>query len=264
MRIRRLTIAVAALTAAIGLSGCGPEQNTAAGGAGPAAAESAATPADPAAELAAAAAKLTEDSLKVKTSMAAGLNAEGVADKAGEQMDMTMTIGDGSGDEAAMTVDLRKIGTDVYMKFDGALGAFLGDRADKWMHIDAAKVPADSPFSMEANDPRNAAEMLGASARVQKTGDRTFSGVLDMTKSPTADEESLKALGDKATAVPFTATADEQGRLVELVIDVAAIAPGSGKMTTTYSDFGTPVSVTAPPASEVIEMPKEMMGVVDA
>jgi hypothetical protein len=162
-----------------------------------------------------------------------------------------------------MTVDLRKIGTDVYMKFDGALGAVLGDKADKWMHIDAAKVPEGSPFSMEANDPRNAAEMLAASAQVQKTGDRTFQGVLDMTKSPTADEESLRALGDKAKAVPFTAKADQQGRLVELVIDLAAIAPSSGKMTTTYSDFGTPVSVQAPPAAEVIEMPKEMLGVVD-
>lgn len=262
MTVRRLAIAAVALSAAIGLSGCGPEPEATTGGSGPAAAASAAAPAEAAAELAAAATKLTENSLKVKTSMAAGLNAEGVADKAGERMDMTMTVDDGSGGEAAMTVEMRKVGTDLYMKFDGAMGAMLGDRSDKWMHVDAAKVPENSAFNLEKNDPRSAARMIEAAARVEKTGERSFRGVLDMTKSPTADEQSLKALGAKAAAVPFTAEADAEGRLVEMVIDMGAVMAGAGKMTTTYFDFGTPVSVEAPPASQVIEMPKEMLGVV--
>jgi len=139
----------------------------------------------------------------------------------------------------------------------------LGDKAGKWMHIDAAKVPAGSPFSMESNDPKSAAKLIESAAQVEKTGPGRFSGVLDMTKSPTVDADSIKALGAKANAVPFTAEADDQGRLVELVIDMAAVMPGAGKMTTTYSDFGTDVRVEAPPASEVIEMPKEMLGVVD-
>jgi hypothetical protein len=262
MRNRRLAIAGAALVAAIGLSGCGPEQDNASGsGAGPAAAEQAAKPADPAAELAAAATRLSEDSLKVKMTMAAGLNAQGAVDKSGEKMDMTMVMGEG---DEGMTISMRKLGSDLYMKFDGALGSMLGADGDKWMHIDAAQVPEGSPFSMESNDPKNAARLIESSAQVQKTGDRSFKGVLDMTKSPTVNDESLKALGAKATAVPFTAKADDQGRLIELVVDVEAIAPTAGAMTTTYSDFGSPVSVEAPPASEVVEMPKEMLGLVNA
>jgi hypothetical protein len=263
MRTRRLAIAGVVLVAAIGLGGCDAKDTNAGAGTGPAA-EQTAAPADPAAELAAAATKLADDSLKVKTTMAAGLNAEGAADRAGDKMVMSMTIGDGTDPDSAMQVDLRKIGTDVYMKMGGAMGAMLGDKAGKWMHIDAAKVPAGSPFSMESNDPKSAAKLIESAAQVEKTGPSSFSGVLDMTKSPTVDSDSIKALGAKANAVPFTAKADDQGRLVELVIDMEAIMPSAGKMTTTYSDFGTDVRVEAPPASEAIEMPKEMLGVVNA
>ena len=83
-------------------------------------------------------------------------------------------------------------------------------------------------------------------------------------QGPTRNADSVKALGAKANAVPFTAKADDQGRLIELVIDMGAVMPSAGKMTTTYSDFGTEVRVEAPPAAEVIEMPKEMLGVVNA
>ena len=262
MRIRRLAIAGVALAAAIGLSGCGTDKD-APSGAGTAtgpAAEQAAQPADPATELAAAATKLGEDSVKVRTSMAAGLNAEGAVDKAGDKMDMTMTLGEG---DKGMKVAMRKVGADIYMKFDGALGSMLGARTGKWMHIDAAKVPAGSAFSMENNDPKSAAKLIAAASQVRKTGDRSYQGVLDMTKGPNANAD-LQKLGAKAQAVPFTAEADDQGRLVKLVIDVAAIAPTAGKMTTEYYDFGSPVSVQAPPSSQVVEMPKEMLGLVNA
>ena len=169
MRTRRLAIAGVVLVAAIGLGGCDAKDTNAGAGTGPAA-EQTAAPADPAAELAAAATKLADDSLKVKTTMAAGLNAEGAADRAGDKMVMSMTIGDGTDPDSAMQVDLRKIGTDVYMKMGGAMGAMLGDKAGKWMHIDAAKVPAGSPFSMESNDPKSAAKLIESAAQVEKTG----------------------------------------------------------------------------------------------
>jgi hypothetical protein len=47
-------------------------------------------------------------------------------------------------------------------------------------------------------------------------------------------------------------------------MDVNSIAPGAGKMTTTYSDFGTAVSVKATAAKDVVEMPQELVGAVGA
>jgi hypothetical protein len=117
---------------------------------------------------------------------------------------------------------------------------------------------------MSGSNPKDASKMIAASTDVQKTGDNAFKGVLDMTKTPNANEKSLSALGDKAKAVPFTATTDAEGRLTELVIDADAMMAGAGKMTTTYYDFGTDVSVQAPPAKDVMEMPKEMLGAATA
>jgi hypothetical protein len=262
MRNRPLAIAGAALAIIVGVGGCGPQSGGGATGTrGTAGAEQPAKPADPAAELAAAATRLADESLKVTMTMATGLNAEGVVNAEGTRMDMTMTMnGSGSGDS---TIAMRKIDDDLYMKFAGSLGS-VGGEGDKWLHVDSSKLPEGSAFSMQGSNPKDASKMIAATAGVEKTGDRSFKGVLDMTRAPGANARSLESLGAKATAVPFTAQVDAQGRMTELVIDVETLAPGAGTMTTRYSDFGTPVSVEAPPASQVTEMPKEMLGVVGA
>jgi hypothetical protein len=192
--------------------------------------------------------------------MAAGLNAEGVANADGSQADMTMTMDMGG---ESTKIAMRKIGDDVYVKFDGALGARLGGKGGKWMHADASRLPAGSAFAMQGN-PKDASKLIAATTNVEKTGEGSYQGVLDMTKAPNTNKKSLEALGDKAKAVPFTAKVDDQGRLTELVVDLGAIAPGAGQMTTTYSDFGTEVSVKAPPAGNVVEMPAELAGAVGA
>ncbi len=245
----------------IGLSGCGPQSGGGATGVGgTTASQEAARPAVPAAELAAAATKLEGESLKVTMTMAAGLNADGAVNADGSRMDMTMTMGGSGGTDGRIAV--RKVGNDLYMKFGGSLGSMLGGAGGKWMHVDATKVPEGSAFSMRGSNPKDASKMIAATTGVEKTGDGSFKGVLDMTRTPGANTKSLEALGAKATAVPFTARVDAEGRMTELVIDVETLAPGAGKVTTRYSDFGTPVSVDAPPASQVMEMPKEMLGVL--
>jgi hypothetical protein len=260
MRNRRLAIAGVALVAVLGLAGCGPDADDAGSkSAGPAAADEVATPADPAAELAAAATKLSGESLKVKMEMAAGLNAEGVANADGSQADMTMTMAMGGEDTK---IAMRKLGDDIYVKFDGALGSMLGGKSGKWMHADASKLPEGSAFAMQGGNPKDASKLIAATTNVEKTGEGSYKGVLDMTKAPNSNKKSLEALGDKAKSVPFTAKVDSQGRLTELVMDVGSIAPGAGTMTTTYSDFGTEVSVKAPPAKDVVEMPAELAGAV--
>jgi hypothetical protein len=261
MRNRRLAIAGLALVASLGLTGCGPS-GTSTGGSDSAAAAQTKKPVDPAAELAAAATKLSTVSLKVKMKSAAGLNAEGSANAGGEQMEMTMTLGASGSDDTTMT--MRKVGNDVYLKMDGALGSALGAKTDKWMHVDASTIPEGSPFSISGSGPTDASKMIAATTNVEKTGEGAYKGVLDMTKTPNANDKALETLGAKAKTVPFTAKTDAEGRLTELAIDMDSMMSGAGKMTTTYSDFGTPVSVKAPPAKDVQEMPKSMLGAANA
>lgn len=257
MRNRRLAIAGLAVVATLGLTACGPT-DAPAGGPGPAVAETTKA-ADPAAELAAAATRLSEESLKVKLE-SSGLTAEGKANADGSQMDMKMVLGTGGSDT---TMTMRKVGDDLYIKMSGALGKALG-AGGKWMHVDGSTLPEGHPFAMSGSNPKDASKMIAASTDVTKTGPDAYAGVLDMTKTPNVDEKSLSALGDKAKAVPFTAKTDAEGRLVELVIDAGAMMAGAGKMTTTYYDFGTEVSVQAPPAEDVTAMPKEMLGLATA
>ena len=60
-----------------------------------------------------------------------------------------------------------------------------------------------------------------------------------MTKAEGVNAAAAALLGDGARAVPFTATVDPQGRLTSFEIDMSGINSAAGKMTTTYSDFGT-------------------------
>jgi hypothetical protein len=255
MRNRRLAIAGFALVTAIGLAGCGPSQHKTATSA-PAGAPAAevAKQADPAAELAAAAAKLGEQSMKVRMEMAGGVSVSGVADPKAQTADMSMSTGTGSG---GTDIKMLRVGNDMWMKFSGSLGTLAGN--GKWMHLDIKEM-----VNGAYGDPAATAKMINATANVQRTGDHAFKGTLDLTKAQTVSKAAVKAMGDKANAVPFTARTDETGRLVELTVDMGGIAPGAGTMKSTYSDFGTPVSVKAPPAAQVEELPSQLKGILNA
>lgn len=266
MRNRRLAIAGLALVAAVGLAGCGPTGTSTTSGSGAPAGSAAATGAaaglTPEKELAAAATKLGEQSMRIDMDMAGAMSMSGKADPKTGLAEMSMTLG-ALGDTK---VELRKVGDDLFMKFGGGMGKSLTkDSAKPWMHLDASKIADGSSFNiLPKDDPGGAKAMLAAMTGVQKTGDRAFKGTLDLTKMPQYQKRGLDALGDKATKVPFTATADAEGRLTEMTMDMSGLGAGSGKVKTTYSDFGTPVDVEAPPASQVGELPKELSGLVNA
>jgi hypothetical protein len=267
MRNRRPAIAGLALVAALGLTGCGPADSAAQPGSSAAAV---AEQAEPAAELAAAAQKLGEQSLRFEMEMVGAITASGEADPKGGNARMTMDMGAlGDGNK----IELRKVGTDVYMKFGGAVGQMLGGQSSKeWMHVDAAKLPAGSSFNvMSPDDPAGTKAMVAAMTKVERVGANGYRGSLDLAKSPTYNKkDSLKALGGN-TLVPFTAGTDDLGRLVELTLDMSGLGasagagavPGGGKVKTTYSDFGTKVSVAAPPAAQIQELPSELAGVLN-
>jgi hypothetical protein len=249
MQINRPAIAAAGLAAIIGLGGCAQQSDDATTGAGSTGAATTTTaPAEPSAELGTAATKLAGTTARIKLTTE-GVTASGISDTPHHKMQLSMDMG------SSGTMEMRQVGNDLYVELDKSLAGAMGTGAGKWMHIDISKVSKNSALNPENNDPSNAGKLLAASTQVEKTGDHQFKGTIDLTKSPTANAAQLKVLGDKAKAVPFTAATDDQGRLTKLTVDMKAIAPTAGELTTEYSDFGVAVSVEAPAASSIVEMP---------
>lgn len=250
MKNRRLAMAGAAISAIIVLSGCNGDSDSpssASGGSTTAATTTA--PADPASEFEAAITKTVDTSVKLKMTMIGGIEVSGAADAKARTSEVTSDLG------ALGSMSVRQIGDDVFVKAGGQLSKSGGLPAGKWMHLDTSDVPANSPLKT-AGDPQQTAKMLAASSDVTKTGEHSFAGKIDMTKSPTFDPSALPGAADKLKAVPFTAETDDQDRITKLVIDMDSVMPGAGKMTVDYSDFGAPVNVQAPPSSQVVPMPE--------
>jgi hypothetical protein len=250
MTIRRLAIAGAAM-ALIALGGCTESGGSPTAGGGATAAATTA-PATPAAELEEAAGKLGDIPVKIDLTAIGGITVGGAFDAKNQLADMSTDLG------SLGTMNMRQVGNDLYVKVSGTLASSLsGDAKKKWMHIDVSKVAEDSALNIKNNDPKATAKILTSAAEVKKTGNTSFAGTADLTKSPTFDASTAQGLGDKMKAVPFTAKTDAEGRLVELTFDLAAVAPGGGEMITKYSELGVPVKVTAPAAADVVEMPAD-------
>ena len=247
-------MASVALAATIGLSGCGPKSESSSAGA-PAGASSASAPAAPSSEFEAAVAEIGETPVKLKMTMLGGMGMSGAVDGKAHKAELTTEMG------TTGSMVVRQVGNDLYVKASGQLASLVGGSAGKWMHIDSSKVGASSPLNLANTDPKATARMLTGSTDVQKTGEHSFAGKVDFTKSPTFKSAGAAAdtsgLTEKLKAVPFTAQTDDQGRLVNLTFDLESLAPGVGKMTTEYSDFGTPVDVQAPPPAQVVPMPEK-------
>jgi hypothetical protein len=251
MKTRRLaTTGVALVTVlGLGLTGCGSRTVADASADRGAAAASASPTAEPTAELTAAIQRLNEQSMRVKVSSSM-LTATGVADPTARTMDVTLSLGELGGVHSLM------IGNDAYLKLSGLLGKQLGG-SKKWLHMDAGNLSGGQLGLMPADDPGGVKKLLSAVVDVRRTGDRSYAGTLDYTRTG-ADPKSLAAAGDKAKAVSFTATVDEGGRLTVFEMDLGPINPMLGKMTASYTDFGAPVRLSKPAAADTEEAPAEL------
>ena len=99
-------------------------------------------------------------------------------------------------------------------------------------------------------DPGHVSALLEASADLKETGTGTYAGTTDLSESGEAeivDEETLKALGEKAKAVPIKLTADAEGRITRAVLDIPAA--GKAKAATyevIYDQYGSAAPIKAP------------------
>ena len=118
------------------------------------------------------------------------------------------------------------------IKFTPATVPGLPRFPQKWMLLDPSKIKdkKNSPLAYgdDQSDPAYTQEILENADQVKPTAAGKFSGVTDLTLTGVediVDNATLKALGAKAKAVPFTAALDAKGRLTALAVRV----PAAGK-----------------------------------
>jgi hypothetical protein len=263
MKNRRLAIAGLALATALGLAGCGtgsgdtgPSAGATASPGAPAGAPAAGS-AEAAAELVAAATKLADDTVKIDSKMGEALATTGTLDPKAGNATMSMRLGTIA---SSTKVEVIQIANDMYLKFEGPLAKVVGA---SWLHVDATKLKAGSSFNqLRGNDPAGTQALTKAMTYVQKTGTNDFKGTLDLTRTPLYNKDSMKSLGAKASAVPFSAKTDAEGRLVALNVEIETILPGAGTMKSTYSGFGSKVDVSKPAGAK--ELPANMQSLLNA
>jgi len=145
----------------------------------------------------------------------------------------------------------------IKIRFTGTKGLTgLPKLPKKWMLIDPAKVSTkDVPLAYDnETDPGEAGVVLRAIVDVEQTSAGHFAGTTDLTRQGEAEiigAARLRALGDKAKAVPFEATVDAKGRLTSTVVRIpAAGKTKASRYAITYAGYGTTPTPVAPPADQ--------------
>ncbi|GGM21430.1 hypothetical protein ACFFX1_00525 [Dactylosporangium sucinum] len=168
--------------------------------------------------------------------------------------------------DAAFTMEILLLDPDAYLKMD------MGDLAKQlpgmslmtgktWMHLDKAKITDADTLGIkeDESDMLDLKALLDSAKDVKTSGDGKFTGTLDLAKgddSPMTDEAVVKALADKAAAVPFTATVDAQGRFSDMTIDVPAAGETKPhQLTLKVTQYGTVTIPAKPTGKAVVEAP---------
>ncbi|MEV4811244.1 hypothetical protein [Micromonospora avicenniae] len=260
MNIRRWGLGVLAATLFVpGLTACSSDAGKSADAGASADASAAAVPSDPKEALIASTKELENGNFTF-TLGGDGLTGKGLVHKPSNSAQVTMTIDDGSG--TTMGLDMVYIESESWVKLDlGELGDMVPGLAamkDKYQHLDKSKIE-DSSLSLDLTkpDPGNSAAIIKAITEVQKTGEGAYSGKLDasaVTDSDALDQDLIKALGDQAKSLPFTAKLDAQGRLTELVLSIPAAGETKAhEIKVSYADYGTATAAQKPAADKVVE-----------
>ncbi|MGN9914201.1 hypothetical protein ACTMTJ_42405 [Phytohabitans sp. LJ34] len=136
-------------------------------------------------------------------------------------------------------LEIRAVGDDLYMMAAGV----LPDMPKGWMVVDPAKVPAafGLSFAQGSVDPGGSARLVNAVTSARATGS-DISGTIDIGKIGVGNGMSFPGVRPGEVQGQFQATLDDQGRLTSFAIHGEGVPSGSVR----YSEFGTPVAVSAP------------------
>ncbi|MER7003255.1 LppX_LprAFG lipoprotein [Dactylosporangium sp. NPDC000555] len=158
-----------------------------------------------------------------------------------------------------ITAEVIIVGTDLYLK----LGLPVpGVDPKKWMYIDGSKASLGKLGLGNPDDPANIKGFADAIVTVEQTGAGAFKGTIDITKRnlPASSADVIQQMGDAAKSVPFEATVGAEGYITSLTLTT----PAAGQVpattaTTTFSDFGKPVSISKPAAADVQPAPAALL-----
>jgi len=133
-----------------------------------------------------------------------------------------------------------------------------GFDGNTWFRIDPAKVTRPGALGLSAiEDPTGIQALVAATHDVKRTG-QTYTGTVDMTRVPSwgpANIAQVLQLGAAAKTIPFEATIDAQDHLLTMNVELP-----DNPVRATYSEFGAPVTATAPPTSE--PLPDHLYGML--
>jgi hypothetical protein len=161
------------------------------------------------------------------------------------------------------------LGDNLYMKM-AALASRTGGKA--WIKLSLSKLGAQSGIDVKSllnqsqqADPSASVRMLTASKDVRKVGTETVAGTQTTHYQGTYSvQEALAKLGSEQRAkmqelvaktgldkMEFDLWVDDQQLPRKMTVKSSAGAQVQTSSTTTYSGFNKPVSISAPPASQV-------------
>jgi hypothetical protein len=192
----------------------------------------------------------------------------GVADSATNSADITFTF---NGLPAAMTqhgssAEMIETGQTLYMKFDFAQGKLPNGKS--WMKLDLGRAEKALGFGSQAPtsyDPSQYLDALRADADVQQVGTDTVQGeqmthyhanidVARLAHVPAAARARVQSLLKQVgmQTLPVDVWVDSNGYVRRETMAVHA-AKMSMSLTADLSAFGSQVTVTPPPASQVFD-----------
>ncbi|WP_170835558.1 LppX_LprAFG lipoprotein [Arthrobacter alpinus] len=160
-------------------------------------------------------------------------------------------------------IDMIIVDGKVFIKLPAAM--LLGTAEQPWVEVDeASSNPAIAAMwtslkpTLESSPVDTYSDFIQATSSVTLVGPETVDGVktnhykvdVDPSKLPADSQEKAQLEAAGLTSIPTEMWIDESGRPVKLTqkMDVQ----GQGLSTTmTFSDYGSPVYITAPPAGEI-------------
>jgi len=161
---------------------------------------------------------------------------------------------------AVISIEAVEVGPKVWTRIDlGPSNARLGLNPKKWYLVDQAKLTGARKKLLDvANfDVLDIAGLMTSTTGLARKDATHVTGTVDLTRSigvsaPTPSD--LEKAGPGAATVPFTATVDDQGRLIDLMIQADAV---DRDLTNEYafSNIGSPEPVAAPAADDVAAAP---------
>jgi hypothetical protein len=254
---RRLAVAglVVLASAALGTAGCTSTTSSSTAGSSSAAASPSPSPASAMDTVLAAVKKLGDTSYKY-TLNTGGLTGQGAVDPATKKVSLNLT---GKLSGVNVTWNMILVTPDYWMKLDfGGQNVSLGLPSGKWMHIDQTKIKNSSSFGIDPSktDPTRSKGLFDGMTDAKRVDATHYTVTLDLTKTTDSaiDQATLTKMGDKAKSVPASVVLDDQGRLASVTLDLNSVDPDAS-ITTTYSDYGSLVSIDKPAPADTIEAP---------